>query len=148
MKRTILALATFAVLPVGAAETEKSWETVTACRARLKDDIRCFATHARAGMALCGMEWKLALLKGDIAPAAACQSSAQDAMRPFYQAALKRLSKNRDATSTLKDAYAYWVSAIRGLTPAAGEREFEYRRRTTEYDQGLEQRLTRLEIEK
>ena len=147
MKHAIAVLAILVVVPLGATENEK-WETVSACRDRLKDDVRCFATHARAGMALCGMQWKLGLMKGDLAPAAACQSSAQDAMRPFYQAALKRVSKTREGTAALKDAYAYWVSVIRGLTPAVSEREIDYRRRITEYEQGLEQRLTRLEIEK
>lgn len=147
MTRVIVALAALFIVPLGTATAEE-WESVSACRARLKDDVRCFATHARAGMALCTLQWRLSLMKGDLAPAAACQSSAQDAMRPFYQAALKRLSKNRDGIAALKDAYAYWVSAIRGLTPAASEREADYQRRIAEYDQGLEQRLTRLEIEK
>jgi hypothetical protein len=127
-------------------QVTETWETMPACRARLKSDVKCFVTHARTAMALCSMEWKLAGMNGGrLDRAHACVTTSQEAMAPFYKAALTKVGKNKEASAALNDAYSYWVSAVRGLVPTTGESVSSYQMRTSNYAQGVDQRLTRLE---
>jgi hypothetical protein len=125
----------------------ETWETMPACRARLKSDVKCFVTHARTTIAVCSMEWKLAGMNGRLDRAHACVTTSQEAMAPFYKAALTKLGKNKNASAALTEAHSYWVSAVRGLVPTKGETVSSYQTRSSKYAQGVDQRLTRLETE-
>jgi hypothetical protein len=145
LRAMILVAGVTALCNSAAAQDKPTWESVADCQKRLKSPVKCFATHARAGFAICSMTWKLALLQGGTDDAAACIRGATDAMPPHYQAAMKRLVKNKTGAAMLKDSYALWAAAMNGLIPSGTK--LDYERRTISKEAELDQILKRLELE-
>lgn len=149
MKPLIGLLLIASSLAVAADKAEKPpEETPAECKKRLGNEVKCFVLQARYYRLMCSMTMQLADLGGGEPDGVVnCISNAETNMRGFYDSARKRLVKAKPASEALKEAYAYWGSTIQGIASGPDEARISYRRRQQEREQGLEDRLRRLELE-
>jgi hypothetical protein len=133
---------------VGADDTEKRLESPSECKKRVGHEVKCFAMEARYHRLMCSMQMQLAALGGaNMEQVYECIAAAEKRMVSYYDQARRRLAKNKPGLDALKDAYSYWGSTVRGIVPASEEVRISYSRRQQEREQGLEDRLRRLELE-
>jgi len=121
-----------ASIPTGAAESPPP-ERAAGCIKRIKDAVGCFTGQTAYRVMLCKLKIQLGETEG-------CFTNGEHDLADYYEATLKRFSKNKAAQSMTKDYYAQWrstMSAIVTRSPEASRMEAD-----------LRQKSERLELEK
>lgn len=81
-----------------------------------------------------------------------CIRQQKNAVQPFYNFVAESLANNKEGLSLLKDAYAYWLTSVdmiaEGVAILPTDEDIErYKRRISEREKGVEDRLNRLMLE-
>lgn len=113
-----------------------------------KDEVSCFVNSIRVARLFCEVDFQKAQLTGEYAEFRACLTRGERSMKIYFDLARPKVAKKRAADDALKDLYAYALSGLRGMDPEVSERKIDYERRQTERKQGIEDRISRLEIER
>ena len=117
----------------------------------------CFLAQAKFSFTQCRTKYsqamRLAAISGRPNPQAddelaACIDSYKEQISPFYGAARSALAGKKDAEAALKEMYAYWLSSMASLPAQSGETERERERRLTERTAGIQDRASRVEVER
>ncbi len=120
------------------------------CKTKQMDAVDCFARSASAAYAMCALVTELAILEGakGFERYDRCAGEAKRHVAVPYDQARVQISANKEAAALLKDAYAYWLTAMGDLMPHYEEVKLNYRRRLAQQRETLEHKLNRLKLEK
>lgn len=144
---TLIAGSALAQKPVD----EPAFQKVIADMCKTRGAIECFADSAGMTYTLCGLVTELAISRGGNADFDRSRQYVADAkanVAPQFERARRSAAANKEVDAMLKDAYAFWLTAIDGLTPKYQEPGLVYRGRVGQQKETLEHKLNRLKLEK
>ncbi len=85
---------------------------------------------------------------GDSDKLSSCIREYEQSLKAFFDLARPRLARKKGASEALKELYSYALGGLRAMMPEPSELRIDYKRRQAERNQGIEDRIARLEAER